>query len=293
MEAALNLNALREVAEEPQLSLSEAVDYALASRGSGVRRELTAAVARASGLTGADAGTLAEAIESFHHASLILDDLPCMDNAEERRGRACLHRVAGEDQAILAALALINQAYTGCWAVASRYPCRAGMAAKLVSSSMGECGILEGQAKDLNFRNARGADEVREIAIQKTGMLLKLALLLPAVLGGADWCTLLRLARLANSWGRLYQAIDDFSDMLLTGEPTGKTPFRDMQNERPNLVVALGPDLAITELKMLETYAGRICCGFVQHSEDWQTLQDFHARLREKTARIRLAMEAA
>jgi len=293
MEAVLHLNELRAVAEAPELSLAEAMDYAMASRGSEVRRALAVSVGRACGMLPVDAGASAEAVESFHHASLILDDLPCMDDAEERRGRACLHRVAGEDQAILTALALINQAYTGCWSVAARYPQRSGMAAKLVASCMGECGILDGQSRDLHFRPGRGAVEVRAIAVQKTGMLLKLALLLPAVLGGADWRTLLRLAKLANLWGRLYQAIDDFSDMLLSGEATGKTPFRDLQYSRPNLVVALGPESASAELQILERRARRISQSFAQRGGAWQALQQFHARLGEKATRIRVAMEAA
>jgi len=293
MEAALNLNALRAVADPPEMSLEEAINYALASRGSGVRRRLAIGVGRACNLRPDDSRALAEGIECFHHASLILDDLPCMDNADERRGRACLHRVAGEDQAVLVALTLINRAYTGCWAVAARYPRRAAMAARLVARCMGEQGILDGQSRDLYFRPGGGAPEVRAIAVQKTGMLLKLALLLPALLSGADWRTLLKLARLANDWGRLYQAIDDFRDMRLSGEKTGKTPFRDLQNTRPNLVIALGPDAAVAELQLLEARAGRICAFLAQRDSDWKVLEEFHTRLGEKTTRIRVAMEAA
>jgi geranylgeranyl pyrophosphate synthase len=293
MEAALKLNALRSVVDLPQMNLGEAIDYALHAQGSGVRRALAIGVGAASQMRPADGRVLAEAIESFHHASLILDDLPCMDDADERRGRACLHRVAGEDQAVLVALALINRAYTDCWAVAARYPKRTVMAARLVASCMGERGILDGQSRDLYFRPGRGASEVRAIAVQKTGMLLKLALLLPALLGGADWRILLQLARLANDWGRLYQAIDDFSDMCLSGESTGKTPFRDLQNARPNLVVALGPETAVAELVMLEERAACISTGLARRDSAWELLEHFHARLGEKTMRIRVAMEAA
>lgn len=291
--AALKLNTLHAMAAAPQMSLRGAIDYTLAGRGSGVRRELATAVGRACGMRTVDALELAQSVELFHHASLLLDDLPCMDDADERRGRTCLHRVAGEAQAILAALALINQAYTGCWSVAANYPLRAAVAAKLVATCMGERGILKGQSRDLHFRVGLGAAEVRGIAVQKTGMLLKLALVLPAVLGGADWRTLLRLTRLAYLWGRLYQAIDDFSDLLLLEQDSGKTPFRDVRKERPNLVVALGPDAASLELLTLEAKAGLICRSLFPQCEDGQVLQQFHARIREKTTRIRVAMEAA
>src|SRR5262245_35546385 len=50
----------------------------------------------------------AAAVELVHAASLILDDLPSMDNAPLRRGRAANHVVFGEATAILAALGLMN-----------------------------------------------------------------------------------------------------------------------------------------------------------------------------------------
>lgn len=292
MEAALSINPWQVVAP-PEFTLHESLDYALACEGSGVREHLARELGRANRLPEADARGLAAVVEYFHHASLILDDLPCMDDATERRGRACLHRVAGEEQAILAALALINRAYAGFWQVATRYPRRAAMAAKLVARCVGEQGILDGQSRDLSFQPDSGASEVRAIAVRKTGRLLQLALMLPAVLGGADWRSLLRLARLAEAWGRLYQGIDDFSDMLMSGESTGKTPYRDLRETRPNLVVALGSEAALLELQLLAACSARICRSFAWRGPDWEVLQQFHARLGEKLARIRRALEAA
>ena len=54
---------------------------------------------------------LAVAVELVHASSLILDDLPSMDNATLRRGRPTLHRVAGEANAILASVGLLNMAF--------------------------------------------------------------------------------------------------------------------------------------------------------------------------------------
>jgi hypothetical protein len=50
-------------------------------------------------------------VEMVHTASLILDDLPCMDDAAARRGRAACHVVHGEATAILAAFTLLNRAF--------------------------------------------------------------------------------------------------------------------------------------------------------------------------------------
>lgn len=293
MEAALKLNQWQVVPPTPKYTLKESLEYALSARGSGMRYLLACEVGQAQGLPEDEASRLAEAVEWFHHASLLLDDLPCMDDALERRGEPCLHRVAGEEQAILAALALINRAYLACWQVAALHPERASAAATLVMATMGECGILEGQSRDLGFAVERGAAEVRTIATLKTGMLLQMALVLPALLGGADRRTLLRLARLARTWGRLYQAIDDFGDVLLSGAGTGKTPFRDLRKHRPNLVVALGPEAACAELEVLETRSARICEQLLQREPRWAFLMEFHAQFGEKTVRIRGALEAS
>ena len=51
------------------------------------------------------------AIEAVHAASLMLDDLPCMDNAPLRRGRPSSHLTYGEAVTILAAFGLLNQAF--------------------------------------------------------------------------------------------------------------------------------------------------------------------------------------
>ena len=65
---------------------------------------------------------LAVALEYFHTASLLFDDLPCMDNALERRGAPCTHLVFGEEGAILTALALINRAYALTWRAVAGCP---------------------------------------------------------------------------------------------------------------------------------------------------------------------------
>ncbi|MFT4902236.1 MAG: geranylgeranyl pyrophosphate synthase [Lentimonas sp.] len=183
------------------------------------------AVGIASGLSREDLDRLAEGVEYFHHASLVFDDLPCMDDASERRGRRCVHRVAGESKAVLAALALVNRAYTLCWKVAAGSGARSAVAGRLVERCIGELGILDGQDRDLSFRPELGAKEVKAIAGRKTGALLQLTVLLPAVLSGASYREQLRLSRIARAWGIAYQAIDDFSDLLPGVLERGKNSY--------------------------------------------------------------------
>src|ERR1035438_8657460 len=93
----------------------DALRHVLDNPGSLVRPRLVIQMATAYGLDTVHAQQLAVALEYFHTASLLFDDLPCMDNALERRGAPCTHLVFGEEGAILTALALINRAYALTW----------------------------------------------------------------------------------------------------------------------------------------------------------------------------------
>ena len=88
----------------------DAIRHVLSNPGSLVRPRLVYQMSTAYGMEGTLAQDLAVALEYFHTAPLLFDDLPCMDNALERRGAPCTHLMFGEDGAILTALALINRA---------------------------------------------------------------------------------------------------------------------------------------------------------------------------------------
>ncbi len=298
MQSALKLNTtaaptlgLKSV-EPVQLTLHDMIDYALAGKGGGFRLSLARAVGLACQMSACDLERLSEGIEHFHHASLIFDDLPCMDDAQERRGRRCLHRVAGESRAILAALALVNRAYTLCWKVAANYPATSGRAACTVERYIGELGILDGQDRDLSFNPALGAKEVKAIAAGKTGALLQLTLLLPSVLCGASFGECLRLSRVARSWGIVYQGLDDFSDLLPSLMQASKTPFRDLEQGRPNLVVALGAEKAAAELQRYLQIAERQIQQLAEIDSKWSFLSAFHAVILNKEAALRAALTA-
>jgi geranylgeranyl pyrophosphate synthase len=280
-------------AESSRILLKDAIQYALSVEGSGFRERLSLAAAAASGLPTRDGAAIAKALEYFHHASLILDDLPSMDDAAERRGQPTVHLVYGESRAQLTALALINRAYITCWQTACQYPERASAAARLVSSTVGEYGILDGQDRDLHYTSSFGTKEVSRIAVLKTGCLLKLVLLLPAVLGGASVSELLALGRLARAWGRLYQGIDDFKDLLLGGLGTGKTPYRDLAHNRPNLVHALGPEAAAMELQELLGEADAHIESACGQNSAWDCLRAYQAEFRSRAEILGEAVQAA
>ena len=85
--------------------LHESMRYSLLAGGKRIRPVLTIQVATDLGATEEDALDVACADEMVHAATLIRDDLPCMDAARLRRGNPANHLVYGEDTAIHAATA--------------------------------------------------------------------------------------------------------------------------------------------------------------------------------------------
>ena len=91
--------------------LQGAFRHSLLAPAKRVRALLMMITARELGGREENALDLACSLEMIHAASLILDDLPAMDDAETRRGLPANHRVFGEATAILAAIGLFNSAY--------------------------------------------------------------------------------------------------------------------------------------------------------------------------------------
>ncbi len=227
---------------EPHLlgALRDTLDHP----GSLARAQLAFGVASELGMASASARKLALAVEAFHTASLLFDDLPAMDDARERRGFPCPHVVHGEAAAMLAALGLITRAYERLWQVFSKLPPAISMrSGALVAECLGASGALQGQALDLHFRappGETGAREVERVALGKTVSLVRLSLVLPALVAGATEAEIVRLELLSRAWGLAYQGLDDAKDLLLETHEAGKSTARDTLLGRPNLAVALG-----------------------------------------------------
>jgi geranylgeranyl pyrophosphate synthase len=221
--------------------------------GSLARAQLAYGLGGRRGLEAERALKLAVAVEYFHSASLIFDDMPSMDDAAERRGRPCPHLMHGEAAATLGALALITRAYALLWEAIGNGPeSRRGAAAALVGDCLGVAGILDGQARDVHFRREGASPEgAAEVAVAKTVPLIRLAMVLPVLVAGEDAETLDRLERLAAAWGLAYQILDDFKDRLLGSEESGKTAGRDARLGRPNLPDLAGPQPALARLREL------------------------------------------
>jgi geranylgeranyl pyrophosphate synthase len=228
----------------------EALRRVLDNHGSLVRPVMVYQVALAYGLDGNRAKELAVALEYFHTASLLFDDLPCMDNALERRGVPCVHLAYGEAGAILTALALINRAYALIWkAAAGSSPSNQSRALAYIEQRLGVEGLLNGQSLDLHYSMLPHNRETTErIAMGKTVSLIRLTLVLAAMLGDAPAREIQLLERISLYWGLGYQMVDDLKDVLDSSAAAGKTVARDALLDRPNIAAAAGIPGAVERL---------------------------------------------
>ena len=140
--------------------LAGALRETLRRPGNLVRAELAFQVARVYGIEEAGAEQLSVALEYFHTASLLFDDLPSMDDATHRRGAVCIHHLFGEGTAVLSALALINRAYALAWAAMGDRPAaNRQAAAQHLERYLGLNGILDGQSRDIHYGARRPLPE--------------------------------------------------------------------------------------------------------------------------------------
>lgn len=194
--------------------VSPAVRYAMFSGGKRIRPMLTLLAVQACGGDVREGLPAACAIECLHCASLIWDDMPCMDNAPERRGVSAVHVVFGEALATLAALSLLNCAY----AIFGRY---SGLAAE---AGLCVAAMIEGQAADLEGGPGRDHRQASGQTYGKTTGLMRLTLTAGAIACGTSKTDVCVLARCGGYIGEAYQIFDDFED----GDAASQTGAHDM-----------------------------------------------------------------
>lgn len=121
----------------------------------------------------------AAAVEMIHTYSLIHDDLPCMDDDAERRGKPTNHIVFGEATALLAGDALLTESFLLLARKYSHDPVLARDLIELLGEAAGFSGMVGGQAIDLWVQNdsTQGVSEslIRDLHARKTGALIRVS----------------------------------------------------------------------------------------------------------------------
>jgi geranylgeranyl diphosphate synthase type II len=213
---------------EPASPIDEAMIYATLSDGKRLRPIFTLATADLAGVELDALLDTACAIELTHAASLILDDLPCMDNAKIRRAVPCTHIHFDEATAILAAMGLLARAFelVAQNAISLERPQYSGELVQLLSRAIGTNGLVYGQHLDLQLSGSKpSVDELEVVHHHKAGALFLAALKIPAVLLGFSNEETQAVQTFATDVGLAFQITDDLIDAKDSAEDEGKHTF--------------------------------------------------------------------
>ncbi|CAN5311580.1 polyprenyl synthetase family protein [soil metagenome] len=241
--------------------LAEAARYAVLAPAKRLRSVLTLLAAEQFGGE-ASPGALdfGCALEMVHAASLVLDDLPCMDDARLRRGQPALHRRYGEDVAVLAAISLLNEAY----AVTARAPGLSAEQRLLLVERLGAVigfrGLAAGQISDLRDRSPLTSQAaLHDLNHQKTGLLFVAAVEGGAIAAGAPAGALGVAQGFGRKLGEAFQILDDLIDVSSNSEAAGKDVGQD--GGKTTVVSLIGPEAARIEMR-------RRLDGAIAHLDD-------------------------
>ncbi|MCH7472057.1 polyprenyl synthetase family protein [bacterium] len=179
-------------------------------------------------------------LEMIHTATLIHDDLPCMDDAGLRRGVVAAHRQFGEALAVLAGDALLNLAT---YILATQ---RAGISERqrlrlIAAATRATHEAIQGQAVDIGAEGRSLAlEELKKLHRKKTGSLLGACCETGAVLAGADDSLAEKLREAGVGIGLAFQIQDDLLSLESSEEAMGKTLDTDVTKAKSTFPRALG-----------------------------------------------------
>lgn len=196
-------------------AVHDAMRYATLAGGKRLRPILSLAVSELGGQVPTSVLDAACGIELLHTGSLVIDDLPSMDDAQTRRETDCTHVRFGEATALLAALGLVALAFDLVTRNAETMGApEAGLrAVRELAAVMGTDGIVGGQHIDLHLRAHPDTPVLLESMFEKKAAALFLASLrIPAILIGLPESDLDALTRYGRCLGLAFQITDDLLD---------------------------------------------------------------------------------
>ena len=221
--------AVEAIEAEVDADVAAALRYGVTSGGKRLRPILCLCAYEAcGGRLDESAYDLAASIELIHAYSLMHDDLPCMDDADLRRGRPTSHREHGEDATMRAGAALIPaaalRALDACRALGCAGEQRAAVTRALLAAA-GAGGMVGGQWLDLlGEGKSLEPGELDELHRRKTGALLEASLALGGLAAGASERQHDALREYGAAIGLAFQIADDILDATQSAETLGKNP---------------------------------------------------------------------
>lgn len=212
-------------------ALGRAMEDAALSSGKRFRGVLLLMAAEAAGGACDASVDAAAALEIVHAASLVFDDLPCMDDASLRRGKPATHVAHGESRAVLAGIALITEAMRLLATARGAEPAVQARLVAILSHALGPLGLCAGQ--DLDLSAEKTPDGVQREQDLKTGVLFIAGLEMLAALKGIEQDELEAMIAFGRQLGRVFQSYDDLLDLLGDSASTGKDTGRDRREDGP------------------------------------------------------------
>lgn len=199
-------------------TLAKATRYALFGGGKRVRPMLALMAAEAVGGEASEALRWALAVEMIHTYSLVHDDLPAMDDDDERRGRPTVHVAFDEASAILVGDALLTQAFAEIAASPALV--------RLLAQAAGGAGMVGGQVLDIE--GVADLPTLKTMQEKKTGALIEAAVLGGALSVGADPASQAALRTYGAALGLLFQMTDDIIDEAQDADADGRSYLHHM-----------------------------------------------------------------
>lgn len=230
------LNALYSDNKDKELErIIESEKYSLMAGGKRIRPIIALAFCRLFGGCAEAAIPYAVALEMIHTASLIHDDLPCIDNDELRRGRPTNHTVFGESTALLAGDGLLMDAFGVVAGNKHLSPEINAEAVIYLSARVGTHGLVGGEFIDVEGEEKNlSLDELKKMDAYKTGALIKASAVLGALAAGVRLSDK-RIADAelyAENIGLAFQIVDDILDVTGSAETLGKNPGQDSKENK-------------------------------------------------------------
>ncbi|MGM9886237.1 MAG: polyprenyl synthetase family protein [Lactococcus sp.] len=253
-----NIKKIEEVLENfyknPQFPshLADSAAYSLLAGGKRIRPVLLLAMLEAYGITLKPAHfEVATTVEMIHTGSLIHDDLPAMDNDDYRRGKLTNHKKFDEATAILTGDSLFLDPYY----VLANCGLPAVVVVDLVKElayASGSFGMVAGQVLDMDGEGQTlELEQIEQIHRLKTGRMLTFPFVASGIIAGKSSSEIEKLRSIGQTLGLAFQVRDDILDVTSSFEEIGKTPGKDVLEEKSTYVAHLGLDGAKTQLSDL------------------------------------------
>src|SRR4029079_2922436 len=235
----------------------EAMRHAAVGGGKRLRPLLTIAASRLFAIDRERALRVACAIEAIHVYSLIHDDLPCMDDAELRRGKATVHKAFGEAAEVLAGDSLHALAFEILAHPATHEDpwVRSDLVLELARAA-GPAGMAGGQMMDLVAEGQQlDLAAITRLQQLKTGALIEYSVEAACVMAKVPHEARTPYRGYARNIGLAFQIADDLIDHSGDSEAAGKPTGRDAHAGKATFVSLLGEERARQQASFLVTQA--------------------------------------